>query len=271
VVSFASADYLPLLANWLLALNAVGVGRLRVYALDDLTAECADRWGVEISRLHWDGTLPTLWRDRLTVLQALLDEGTTFVHSDLDAVWLQDPFTRPDLGQGSDLVFSQGTTWPNDVHEEHGFVVCCGWFLARPTHETKQFLAEVQDDVTRSGDDQMSVNRLLSARNIVWEGARRPDYRLAVRGGEIDCWTTPMVGRSADRDLTVELLPHHQFQRVPESGPAIVKHLLSSKTVEDKIALLAQHDLLFLATTDVHDIARRPLEELGRRPNSGAG
>jgi hypothetical protein len=59
---------------------------------------------------------------RFKILREILDGQGAIVHSDCDAVWLGNPLPLIDQCQ-SDMVLSQGTVWPPDVHAKHGLVL----------------------------------------------------------------------------------------------------------------------------------------------------
>lgn len=246
VITFADSNYRPLLALWLDQLQALGIGRLRVYALDaPLLDWCRER-GVDAAGLPWQGNLRDLWVQRIRIFSALLAGGEDFIHSDVDAIWVRNPLEAGSAREcDEDLVFSQGTLWPPDVFSRWGFVLCCGWFRARPTAGARRFFAALEPDVAASGDDQLSVNRVLAAVPMRWECGHGPDYRLPFNGTSLACWTRPIRGASRDASLSVALLPHREFQRLPEdSDAALIKHYLTPKDCGQKLAIFRRLGLI---------------------------
>jgi len=240
IVTFADSRYLPLLAVWLEKLQCLKLSRIRIYGLDAATLVwCRDR-GLDAVALEWQGDLRELWVKRIAVFRALLADGEEFIHSDADAIWLRNP-----LQEGSarhlqeDLVFSQGTVWPPNVHERWGFVLCCGWFWARPTKVAQGFFRALEGDVRTIGDDQISVNRLLAAAGATWQHAGRGDYHLQFQDRLVHCWSAPIRATFPSAPLRVALLPHAEFQRLPEATDhAVVKHYLTPKNCEQKLTTL---------------------------------
>jgi len=250
VVAFADAGYLPLLRLWVRRVRALGVSRLRIYALDAATLDWCRSQDVEVAALAWSGRLADLWVQRIGVFSELLAGGQGFIHSDIDAIWLRHPLREgAAVGCTEDLVFTQGTVWPPDVHRQWGFVLCCGWFWAKPTPAAQRFFAALEGDVRYTGDDQISVNRVLAGAGAHWEAGPHGDYQLPFRDQQVQCWTKTIRARTAapgfSPALSIALLPHREFQRLPEPwGPAIVKHLLTPKNCAQKLELLGSMGLL---------------------------
>jgi hypothetical protein len=248
IVTFSDWNYQPILENWLTRLGGLGIGGARVYCLDQQTLDWCRERAVDAELLVWDGRGSSLWKLRLGVFSGLIDAGIPFVHSDSDAVWVADPFAvGGSADQPEDLVFSQGTFWPPQTFEDWGFVLCCGWFSVKPSLASRAFFRDLVDHVATTGDDQVSVNRLLQQRNIRWD-ARPADYTIVANNQAIRCWHDPYHGRSADGSLGVVLLPHAEYQRLPiATEVAVVKHFLTPKRRDDKIAMLRRVGLWRLA------------------------
>jgi Nucleotide-diphospho-sugar transferase len=245
VVTFVDGRYLPLLQPWVRRLTHLGVSRTRIYCLDAQALDWCSAEGVDAERLQWSGDLRELWVCRIQVFSELLSRGEHLVHSDVDAIWVRNPLkTGSAVGRQEDLLFSPGTVWPPDVHAQWGFVLCCGWFYARPSLAARAFFEGLEADVLATGDDQVSVNRLLAAVGVRWE-RRVGDYQLPFRDLAVQCWREPLRGVSATGGLSVALLPHREFQRLPEDfGDAQVKHYLTPKNCEEKIKVLRQLGLM---------------------------
>jgi hypothetical protein len=245
-VTFVDANYLPLLELWLPRLAQLGVERVKVFCLDGRTLEWCRSQGVAAAQIEWTGNLRDLWTQRIRVFSELLAAGQEFVHSDIDAIWIRNPLrTGSAVERDEDLVFSQGTVWPPDVHDQWGFVLCCGWFRARPTLAARAFFEGLEQDVRQTGDDQISVNRLLSALGASWNHGRSGDYQLAFRDRVVQCWTRAVRAQTTAGSLSVALLPHREFQRLPEdSDHAIVKHYLTPKNCAQKLNALREYGLI---------------------------
>lgn len=232
---FADRGYVEVLLNWLVAADVHGT-RPVVCALDDPLDQWLSRKGIPSVRVPWDGTVPGIWETRLRVLRHLLAEGVDLIHSDADAVWMEDP--RPDVAAGGDLVASQGTVWPPDALAAMGAVVCCGFFGLRATDGTRALLDDVWgrlgEDPIR--DDQAALNRALAAAGATWTVTRPPVARAEVAGHAVPLFDHDLEGSASG--ISLRLLAHTRYQRVPLDHPAAVIHHLSEKTAESKRAEL---------------------------------
>jgi nucleotide-diphospho-sugar transferase len=246
IVTFADARYLPLLAIWLGNLRRFGLSRIKVYGLDGATLAWCETQGVDAAALAWNGDLRHLWVQRIRVFSALLNAGEEVIHSDTDAIWMQNPLlTGSARERHEDLIFSQGTVWPLDIHDRWGFVLCCGWFWARPVPAVRAFFEALEVDVQSTGDDQVSVNRLLTAAGAQWSRSRTGDYQLPFRNRMVQCWSQPIHATTSAAPLTVALLPQCEFQRLPEdTDRAVVKHFVTPKNCEQKLQVLRQFGLI---------------------------
>jgi hypothetical protein len=245
VVSFADSSYLPLLRLWLARLQQLNIARVRVFCLDSITYEWCESQRVAASRIRWSGDLRALWVQRIGVFRQLLAAGEEFIHSDIDAIWIKNPLQCGSAsGCEQDLIFSQGTVWPPEIHDRWGFVLCCGWFWAKPSSATAAFFAALEPHVRASGDDQISVNRLLAELGAQWSQCKS-DYQLPFLDRLVQCWSQPISASTGTGELSVALLPQREFQRLPEnSADAIVKHYLTPKNCQQKLAALRAYGLL---------------------------
>jgi hypothetical protein len=225
-VVFATGSFAPLLNNWLLHAHAAGVGEILAIAMDERVAIKAQP-GVLQVRHHYDGTLHDLWVQRALIFAFLADHGVDFIHSDADAVWLNDPRPLCFAEDDFDLVFSQGTNYPAAVWKIWGFVLCCGLFAVRACPATAAFFAQVRALTTRIPDDQVAVNALLAQHQIVWDEADSESETLQVRGMPFTAYRRMLGGTCKALSLRVGMLPHRRVPRLPIAGPqAVVCHPL---------------------------------------------
>jgi hypothetical protein len=235
VVVFSDASYLPLLQLWVRRVSELYVRRLQVYCLDDCTSDWCRSEGIANVSMKWDGDLRHLWVQRIRVFSALLAAGEEFIHSDIDAIWIRNPLQAGSARDSAeDLVFSQGTVWPPDIHDQWGFVLCCGWFWAKPSAAAQRFFEALETDVQRTGDDQISVNRLLAAYQVRWSHSRQGEYQHAFGDRHVQCWSH--VIRAQAGALSIALLPQREFQRLPDDPEqVVVKHYLTPKNCAQKL------------------------------------
>ena len=235
VVVFADSKYKAVLDEWLVAIGQLGIPNFVVVALDEqLLTELVGR-DIAVLYRPCPADLESLWIHRTDVLLELLEAGYNLVHSDADALWRKDPFDDFIAGLGSDLIFSPGTYWPADVYREWGFVLCCGFFYAASNTRTRAFFAELTKAVRIDRDDQVSLNRLLLQRGLTWP--EQESYELVVQERSIRFFREPALGKAGELEVCV--LPHAQFQRLPEARDELyIQHWLADKNSQSKINVI---------------------------------
>lgn len=242
-VVFSNIDYLQVLENWLAAIKKIHVENYLVVSLDEELHQQLQSREIPSLLRPCVNNLKELWVHRMRVLLELLNENSVIIHSDADAVWIKNPVSY--LQEiDSELIFSQGTVWPLDVHEQWKFVLCCGFFLVRRSAASLSFFNEVFEQVKIEKDDQLSINRLLLKKGIAWEEAKRP-YTLRYNQHDFVCSDAIRCGRIGN--LSVALLPHSGFQRLFQKAETIyVRHILSPKNSDSILETLEKYDCKFV-------------------------
>ncbi|MDE4134801.1 putative nucleotide-diphospho-sugar transferase [Phaeobacter sp. QD34_3] len=141
----------------------------------------------------------------------------------------------------TDMVFSQGTFWPRDVHAKRGLVLCCGFFHLRPSQSTFAFLDAVQERMAYDQDDQIAVNHVISGWIEEWKFEDK--YEVPFRDTRFFASTSPVRSKGIDRngrEFSISVLPHHSYPRVVKeiSDQVVVAHPLSGKTMKEKEEIL---------------------------------
>ncbi len=247
IIAFADSRYLTVLMNWLVALAASGIDNYLVVALDAPLATFLEERGIPVVLSELRGDLGSLWVRRIEVFAALCAAGIDFVHSDVDAVWLRDPRAAYLEPTAADLVISQGTVWPPDVHQQFGFVLCCGLFRLKSNAHSQRLLAELALHVTGTRDDQVSLNRLIARRAPRWQLEPKDVYYQELQGQRFLC-SRSVISASGSDGTGIALLPHHLFQRLPTASAErpYVLHPLTAKDPDAKLAQFAQCGCLLL-------------------------
>lgn len=242
IIVFANYNYLPVLKNWLAAMKKINVTNYLIISLDEQLYHHLQDKNINTLLRPCELDLGKLWIHRVDVILELMEKGHDVIHSDADAIWLKDP--QPYLEKlPQDMIFSQGTIWPPDVQEKWGFVLCCGFFLLRSNPQTLQFVRALAQRVRKDKDDQVSCNRLLVEKNVIWD---KPSdlYSIDFRGKQFVCSKQTRIGKS--KDLTIALLPHASFQRLfEEADDVYVRHLISEKNSGNILEVLEQHGCRF--------------------------
>jgi hypothetical protein len=247
ILAFANHAYKEVLLNWLVAMHRIKIDNYIIVSLDQELHDFLSQRDIPSVLSPLQGGLDQLWVKRIEIFRMLIDHEIAFLHSDIDAIWLRNPIPDYFSSPGYDLMFSQGTIHPSDVVRKRGFVFCCGLFYMQSSDTTKRILSEMERDVRETGDDQITVNRVIENYGLDWNIDRAFTYSLNFRDTTFICSTQPITGESVTSPLRVCLLPHHAFQRMhmPDKD-AYVKHLLSRKKAERKLDMFRATDCLFL-------------------------
>lgn len=243
IIVFSNYNYLPVLKNWLEAVNRINVNNFLIISLDKKLHHYLQEKNIPSLLRPCELDLGKLWIHRIDVILELLEEGYDIIHSDADAVWLKDP--QPYLNKlDQDMVFSQGTYWPLDVYEKWQFVLCCGFFYIKSNKNTLAFMKKLAKRVQSDKDDQVSCNRLLLEEGLHWE-IPNDTYELTFRDRNFLCSDQCIFGKMDT--LSTVLLPHSKFQRIAESSNDIyVKHLISEKNSDDIMEILEENGCKFI-------------------------
>lgn len=246
IVTFVTHGYIDVTANWLAFVAKLGLtAHVRIVTLDDASRDAFPA-ALTVHAPLDTTDLGGLWVHRIQVIGRFLAAGYDVVHSDSDAVWLRDPL--PFMASCSaDMVFSQGTVWPPDVHARHGLVLCCGLFRLTACDGVRAFMRAVEARVAADRDDQVSINRLLDEAGVRW----RIDtpYRIPFRDTAFTA-SRSVIRAAAGDGPSVAVLPHHLFPRLVDcvdgtsivdaaDGEVMVAHPLSGKTRAEKQAVLS--------------------------------
>ena len=157
--------------NWVAYLKKLNIENYLIVASDREAEHYLKDNG--INTIYIRGTLPrqskTGWRWRTEQLLRFLNCGCRIIHSDLDTVWLKNPFHL--ISKNYDAVFSRDLGgYPGEVFDKWGFCVCPGWMYLTPTASIQAMFINILEE-NRQFDDQDQINRymcsLISTENIV--------------------------------------------------------------------------------------------------------
>ena len=235
IIVFANYNYLPVLENWIIAIQKTGITNYLIISLDEKLHLYLRQRSIHTLLRPCELDLGKLWIHRVEVILEFIAKGHDIIHSDADAIWLKDPLPYlNDLPQ--DMIFSQGTLWPPDIQKKWGFVLCCGFFMLRSNKNTLAFMQKLLERVKQDKDDQVSCNRLLFEEGLTWNMPKET-YNLTFREHTFICSNDYITGETPS--FSVALLPHSKFQRLFEECDNIfVRHLISEKTSEGIVDVL---------------------------------
>lgn len=117
---------------------------------------------------HEKQKLSILWRIRWSVFERVISHGIELIHSDSDALWLRNPMSEL-KSKKFDMITSIGRSWPTNIKEQWGFVLCMGFFALRPTEASRSFTKLVRERLNGGEtDDQVSANQIILENKVTW-------------------------------------------------------------------------------------------------------
>jgi len=256
IVTFANLKYVDVFMNWLVALNKLGIRNYCIFAIDPkskewLTAHQIPTFGTYMKQFA------ALWYARLIVLRALIEKGVTFIHSDTDAIWVQNPLPRFFTNPRQDMKYSQGTLAPVELSSKWGFVVCGGLYYIKATPFTRavlQWMLEhllMNPRVPLHATDQDSTNFALEAFGVQWHVDPNQTYVKGLFQRQFTCSKTEVMGTFEGEQVQVSLLPHHLFvrQQMIYLEKPFVLHLYTHggpKQTDKKLLMLEKEGLNYM-------------------------
>jgi hypothetical protein len=234
----ATDTYAHLLDNWICHVEALGIERYLIVALDQPLMDRLSRTGIGSARCDWDGTYPDFLLQRVLVWEFLARHEVDFVQTDMDAIWLRNPIPEFFAGSRFDVLGSEGTFHPVEMLDRWGFVLCTGFFHARPTTGTKKLLSAMRSrgDWVAATDCQYALNFMLDELGTAWHDAGLQSYRLTFRGHDFTCYDGILRGTCDALGLSIGMLPHQLFQRSTNLDPvSFVKHVQRTKDPSQRI------------------------------------
>ena len=199
-IVFADATYSEILDNWLRHAKEYVAESLIVFSLDATTHARMTEQGMTSLLLPFSGAIDELWLLRLSIFEALVVMDVSFIHSDVDAIWLDDP-RQFCFDLGADLAISSGTIWPPEAVDLWGFVLCCGFFCVRARPEMVRFFADVRQAALNDRDDQKALNRVLIKAGTTWDSEAIPYDVENMMGRQFRNFESVVFGKTAKFDL----------------------------------------------------------------------
>ena len=178
----------PILLNSILWMRMAGVRELLVVCFDKEYEYILRALGVntcylelssrrdEKSSTHGQKTsrIAEIYNQRLGVIEALLRAEIDVVHTDIDAVWTENPLAvlssyHNSDRRRSDIVASRGTFPQKELVSWGGSTLCMGLISFRATPGVREILRIArQASYNYHGDDQIGLNRGLAQLGLVW-------------------------------------------------------------------------------------------------------
>jgi hypothetical protein len=211
------------------------------------------------------GRLAKIWAYRYAVLRALLVSGISVVQSDVDALFLRDPWQRI-AGLEGDVVAQRGN-FPFNIAKTWGATLCFGFIVYRATPATIAWFDLSFPRFLGTPDDQVSFQRALDiCSRVVWNnGHTWPQSKdahllLKPRGvgkgdlNKVDYGVTEHPITAKGTRLRLVLLSFAEFPRrcglevgYPERQPGcLLAHCVAAKSGSSKVLDSRRRGLHFL-------------------------
>jgi len=263
ILGFANFNYLPIFEIWYDYFSTLGLNNLIMVALDKkmhnyLTERKIDSFLCQIEGFQdfistkqskaEKQLLTKLWLHRLKVIQHLLNNGVNVIHTDCDAVWLQNIYDHI-KDSNKDIEISRGVGHPRAIVQRWGFSCCCGFFYIKSNNRTRRFMNEwirIADEV---GDDQSAFNKILFVRGIKW------------RKNKDD-----LLGVLPDFNVTINVITDSIISRFPKRDISVFHPFLVGSITEKKDKLLSYLDSIRIHKMECYS-KRNPVPKLNAKYN----
>ncbi len=208
-----SSNYFDSFINWLVFYYDIcgnDLSQLYIFCIDTKADMLLQKYGLKCSYSLQFGdsykSLNRVWWTRMLLTQELLLKGFDVISSDVDAIWLKNPYTEIAKMPRADIIVTRGK-YPEAVSQKYGAALCTGFMYVKTSKTTIELWTNLVNNKSPqfNPDDQRELNRFVAKGKIKF--SREPlDYYNS---------TTTDVGhmRLPAGDLYVALLPQNMFRR----------------------------------------------------------
>jgi hypothetical protein len=238
IITFIDSNYYDVYKIWIKHYKKHNIDkRLIIFGLDDNISKLIDSEVINISKSLT--SFADLWIIRCEVIDKLLKNNNKVLHTDVDCLWLKNPFTYH-LREFNDydIISSQGTIFPYNCVNKNKCVLCMGFIYFNNTDRTKNIIDQVINMVYKSKDDQKSLNNIIKDfcfkfPDMIFESMFRDKTYIE---------TNEPIYIFGDKDEKIMVLPHRNYVRNQNSkfisDDPIIYHPLTAKIRENKIKCL---------------------------------
>jgi len=158
VITFVDKEYVQLLAVFSFFWTKLKISNLLIICLDQISLDRVTKLGLlgvhipyQIRNRH------CFWRERFEIINIIFKKTKKhIVHTDIDCFWFKNIIPQLETDDG-DIFYSRGNTYPKDIAETYGFVLCCGFFFVKYHTHTKEYFDDILTN-SNSKDDQVMTN-----------------------------------------------------------------------------------------------------------------
>ena len=181
IVAFSDINYFTVAKLWYDQMTEIGYNIHNIACLDTLTYKRFQQMEyrsfivVETSSVK-KLDLTSIWKARIGTIQKFLNKNLNVFISDVDTIWLRY-MDLDALMKGSmvakkydlavlperkyDSIHALGTTFPNNVFRNQGFVLCGCFAGYRSNQHTKDLFSLISRKCEKGCDDQETINNVL--------------------------------------------------------------------------------------------------------------
>lgn len=210
VISMCNNNYYELLENYILHVLDTGFESIFIIALDDYTFDKLLKKNISCALVNAENEFGNVMALRSYIFSLLCKNGIDFIHSDIDAIWLNNP-KEFCFDETSDIIFSQGTIWPPEALKRRGFVLCCGFFSVKASAKTRLFFAKAAGYTRELKSDQQATNRILLDYDLKWKNLNIKKSQHKHDNDVFLIYDHKIYGKSSH--ISITMLPYKKFQR----------------------------------------------------------
>jgi len=162
-VVLTSKNVLREFEHWLCYFKEYKEYDLLCYCVDNSSVKFCEKYNIKFVDISKEHSLHdnNFWITKAYIFKEI-SKNCSFIYSDLDALWIENPIEILKSNLESDILFSQGTYFPKHVNNKLGFVFCAGFFYVNKIGSAEKFFEEVYvTTLNGNKDDQYNINDLL--------------------------------------------------------------------------------------------------------------
>lgn len=208
-----SNDYFDSFLNWLLFYHDVcgnDLSMMYFLCIDTKTEILMRKYSLKCSYSLQYGdsfrSMNRIWWTRMLVTKKLLQKGFDVISTDVDAIWLKNPFIEIAKLPRADVIVTRGK-YPEAISQKFGAALCMGFIYIK----TSELTIDLWNNLVNSKsphfnpDDQRELNKYLA----------KGDIKFPIETLDYINSTTTDIGRITlpRGDLYVAVLPQNSYRR----------------------------------------------------------
>jgi hypothetical protein len=160
-------EHIPIFLNWLIYYSnvCINLSTLFIICLDKQVEKNLVDYGFRCSHVQYLSSimmLSRIWFVRIKVAKQLLSQGLDVFMSDIDALWIKDPFKELSKNVNSDIIASRAF-FPEEISQALGSSICMGFIYIKSSQRTIKLWQELLYFMAKAdrANDQHNLNQFL--------------------------------------------------------------------------------------------------------------